>query len=103
MFPLRLAKVILTGTGILALRALAILSFRGPPLTLKSYRRRRVSEQAKTSLTTEMAEVLVKIVIVLLSILSITTKEVKRRRAKSFARKLLGRTYIENVLRGSEA
>ncbi|KAH9016727.1 hypothetical protein EDB84DRAFT_1523844 [Lactarius hengduanensis] len=47
MFPLRLAKVILTGTGILALRALAILSFRGPPLTLKSYRRRRVSEQAK--------------------------------------------------------
>ncbi|KAH9024848.1 hypothetical protein EDB84DRAFT_1506108, partial [Lactarius hengduanensis] len=47
-FPLRLAKVILTGTGVLlALRALAILSFRGPPLTLKSYRRRRVSEQAK--------------------------------------------------------
>ncbi|KAH8995250.1 hypothetical protein EDB86DRAFT_2923093 [Lactarius hatsudake] len=46
-----------------------------------------------------MAEVLVKIVIELLSILSIATKEVKRRRAKFFARKLLGMTDIEDALR----
>ncbi|KAH8993412.1 hypothetical protein EDB92DRAFT_1853909 [Lactarius akahatsu] len=46
-----------------------------------------------------MAGVLVKIVIELLSILSIATKEVKRRRAKIFARKLLGRTDIEDALK----
>ena len=63
-----------------------------------------------------MAEVLVKIVVELLSILSIATKEVRRRRASElhgrhtsrsttyvlseiFARKLLGRTDIEDALK----
>jgi hypothetical protein len=63
-----------------------------------------------------MAEVLVKIVIELLSILAIATKEVKRRRASEFserehvhsspncfpeifARKLLGMTDIEDALK----
>ena len=67
-----------------------------------------------------MAEVLVKIVIELLSILSIATKEVRRRRASKFfgqgdascftadilselfARKLLGRTDIEDALKRLE-
>ena len=49
---------------------------------------KRLEVYTQISLTTKMAEVLVKIVIELLSILSIATKEVKRRRASelSFAR-----------------
>ncbi|KAI9437515.1 hypothetical protein H4582DRAFT_279224 [Lactarius indigo] len=49
--------------------------------------------------TKEMTGVLVKIVIELLSILSNATKEVKRQRAKIFARNLLERTDIENALK----
>ncbi|KAI9429966.1 hypothetical protein H4582DRAFT_2064310 [Lactarius indigo] len=60
---------------------------------------KRLGVYTQISLTTEMAEVLVKIVIELLSILSIATKEVKRRRAKIFGRKLLGRTDIEDALK----
>ncbi|KAH9023529.1 hypothetical protein EDB83DRAFT_2320148 [Lactarius deliciosus] len=60
---------------------------------------KRLEVYTQISLTTEMAGVLVKIVIELLSILSIATKEVKRRRAKIFARKLLGRTDIEDALK----
>ncbi|KAF8260659.1 hypothetical protein EI94DRAFT_883670 [Lactarius quietus] len=60
---------------------------------------KRLEVYTQISLTTKMAEVLVKIVIELLSILSIATKEVRRRRAKLFARKLLGRTDIEDALK----
>ena len=42
---------------------------------------KRLEVYNQISLTTKMAEVLVKIVIELLSILSIATKEVRRRRA----------------------
>jgi hypothetical protein len=77
---------------------------------------KRLEVYNQISLTTKMAEVLVKIVIELLSILSIATKEVKRRRASEFSqegtprlrpdvsleifsRKLLGRTDIEDALK----
>jgi hypothetical protein len=78
---------------------------------------KRLEVYAQTSLTTKMAEVLVKIVIELLSILSIATKEVKRPLASElferemlrisllmffpelFARKLLGRKDIEDALK----
>ena len=42
---------------------------------------KRLRVYTKTSLTTEMAEVFVNIVAEILSIISITTKEVKRKRA----------------------
>ena len=78
---------------------------------------KRLEVYTQISLTTKMAEVLVKIVIELLSVLSIATKEVKRRRASElsfaryaslqqshaspeiFSRKLLGRTDIEDALK----
>ncbi|KAH9056406.1 hypothetical protein EDB87DRAFT_1579373 [Lactarius vividus] len=53
----------------------------------------------RISLTTEMAEVFVKVVTEVLSILSIATKEVKRKRAKIYFRKFLGRTDIEEAFR----
>ena len=46
---------------------------------------KRLEVYTKISLSTKMAEVLVKIVIELLSILSIATKEVKRRRASELS------------------
>ena len=47
---------------------------------------KRLGVYTKVSLTAEMAEVFVKIVAEVLSILSIATKEVKRKRASEFLR-----------------
>ena len=47
---------------------------------------KRFEVYAQTSLSTKMAEVLVKVVIELLSILSIATKEVKRPRASELSK-----------------
>ena len=91
-------------------------SFLGPP---SLYRRtfKRLEVCARISLITKMAEVLVRIVIELLSNLSIATKEVKRRRENELSQQdtlhispiscfpellstnLLGRTDIEDTLK----
>ena len=55
---------------------------------------KRLGVYNRISLTTEMAEVLVKIVIELLSILSIATKEVKRPLASQFSSRFTGTTLI---------
>ncbi|KAH8981257.1 hypothetical protein EDB83DRAFT_2560592 [Lactarius deliciosus] len=60
---------------------------------------KRLGVYTQISLTDEMAEVFVKIVAEVLSILSIATKEVKRKRAKIYFRRLLGRTDIEDALK----
>ncbi|KAF8267773.1 hypothetical protein EI94DRAFT_1272333 [Lactarius quietus] len=59
----------------------------------------RLGVYTQILLTVEMAEVFVKIVSEILSILSIATKEVKRKRAEIYFRKLLGRTDIEGALK----
>ncbi|KAH8993442.1 hypothetical protein EDB92DRAFT_1854195 [Lactarius akahatsu] len=96
------AKVIFTGIGVLLAAAKDARASHGAIVNLferiESFFK-RLGVYTQILLTTEMAEVLVKIVIELLSILSIATKEVKRRRAKLFARRLLGRTDIEDALR----
>jgi hypothetical protein len=96
------AKVIFTGIGALLAAAKDVRAAHGAVIDLferieSFFKRLEVYNQIL--LTTKMAEVLVKIVIELLSILSIATKEVKRRRAKILARKLLGRTDIEDALK----
>ncbi|KAI9432713.1 hypothetical protein H4582DRAFT_2132050 [Lactarius indigo] len=60
---------------------------------------KRLGLYTRTTLTAEMTEVFVKIVAEVLSILSIATKEVKRKRAKIYFRRLLGRTDIEDTLK----
>ncbi|KAH9023546.1 hypothetical protein EDB83DRAFT_1986167 [Lactarius deliciosus] len=95
------AKVIFTGVGVLLAAAKDVRASHSAIINL--FQRiesffRRLGVYTQISLTTGMAEVLVKIVIELLSILSIATKEVKRRRAKLFFRKLLGRTDIKDAL-----
>ncbi|KAN0141499.1 hypothetical protein V8E53_000744, partial [Lactarius tabidus] len=59
----------------------------------------RLGVYTQIPLTAEMAEVLVKIVAEIFSILSIATKEVTRKRAKIYLRSLLGRTDIEDSLK----
>ncbi|KAH9170950.1 hypothetical protein EDB89DRAFT_2243816 [Lactarius sanguifluus] len=96
------AKVIFTGIGVLLAAAKDARASHGAIIDLferiESFFK-RLEVYTQISLTTKMAEVLVKIVIELLSILSTATKEVKRRRAKFFARKLLGMTDIEDALK----
>ncbi|KAH9003233.1 hypothetical protein EDB83DRAFT_2682426 [Lactarius deliciosus] len=96
------AKVIFTGIGVLLATAKDVRASHGAIIDLferiESFFK-RLEVYTEISLSTKMAEVLVKIVIELLSILSTATKEVKRRRAKIFARKLLGRTDIEDALK----
>ncbi|KAH9170915.1 hypothetical protein EDB89DRAFT_1907383 [Lactarius sanguifluus] len=81
------AKVIFTGIGVLLAAAKDARASHAAIIDL--FQRiesffKRLGVYTQTLLTTEMAEVLVKIVIELLSILSIATKEVKRRRARNY-------------------
>ncbi|KAH8993415.1 hypothetical protein EDB92DRAFT_1980540 [Lactarius akahatsu] len=96
------AKVIFTGIGVLLAAAKDVRASHGAIIDLferiESFFK-RLEVYTEVSLSTRMVEVLVKIVIELLSILSIATKEVKRRRAKIYFRKLLGRTDIEDALK----
>ncbi|KAH9005704.1 hypothetical protein EDB84DRAFT_1447638 [Lactarius hengduanensis] len=50
-------------------------------------------------LTPEMTEISVKIMVELLSVLALATKQIKQGRFKKFAKKLLGESEIEAVLR----
>ncbi|KAH9014257.1 hypothetical protein EDB84DRAFT_1443925 [Lactarius hengduanensis] len=95
------AGVIFTGIGILLSAAKDVRSSHDALVEL--FERienffKRLGVYTQISLTAEMAEVFVKIVAEILSILSIATKEVKRKRAKIYFRKLLGRTEIEDAL-----
>ncbi|KAF8257820.1 CHAT domain-containing protein [Lactarius quietus] len=60
---------------------------------------KRLGVYTQTSLTAEMAEVFVKIVAEVLCIISIATKEMTRKRANIYFRKLLGRADIEDALK----
>ncbi|KAN0127892.1 hypothetical protein V8E53_007922, partial [Lactarius tabidus] len=64
---------------------------------------KRLGVYTQISLTAEMAEVFVKIMVEVLSILSIATKEMSRKRAKIYFRKLLGKKEIEDALKRLES
>ncbi|KAH8979868.1 hypothetical protein EDB92DRAFT_2107382 [Lactarius akahatsu] len=96
------AGVIFTGIGILLAAAKDVRSSHDALVEL--FERienffKRLGVYTRTSLTAEMADVFVKILAEILCILSIATKEVKRKRAKIYFRKFLGRTDIEDALR----
>ncbi|KAH9025577.1 hypothetical protein EDB85DRAFT_1893788 [Lactarius pseudohatsudake] len=100
--PFPPAKVIVVGIGVLLAAAKDVRASHDA--LVEVFERienffKRLGVYTQISLTTEMAEVLVKIVAEVLSILSIATKEVKRKRARIYFRKLLGRKDIEDALR----
>ncbi|KAH9003651.1 hypothetical protein EDB86DRAFT_2826238 [Lactarius hatsudake] len=94
------AKVIFLGIGVLLTAAKGVRTSHDVLVELferiESFSR-SLGAYTQISLTTEMVEVFVKILTEVLSILSIATKEVKRKRAKIYFRKLLGRTDIEDA------
>ncbi|KAH9003667.1 hypothetical protein EDB86DRAFT_3241000, partial [Lactarius hatsudake] len=96
------AGVIFTGIGVLLAAAKDVRASHDALVELferiESFFK-RFEVYTQISLTAEMAEVFVKIVTEVLSILSIATKEVKRTRARIYFRKLLGRTDIEGALK----
>ncbi|KAH9008594.1 hypothetical protein EDB83DRAFT_2323036 [Lactarius deliciosus] len=96
------AKVIFTGIGVLLAAANDVRASHDALVEL--FERvenffERLGVYTQISLTTEMAGVLVKIMTEVLSILSIATKEVKRKRARIYFRRFLGRTDIEDALK----
>ncbi|KAI9432706.1 hypothetical protein H4582DRAFT_1088189 [Lactarius indigo] len=100
--PFPAAKVIVVGISVLLAAARDVRASHDALVELferiESFFK-RLGVYTQISLTTEMAEVLVKVVAEVLSILSIATKEVKRKRARIYFRKLLGRKDIEDALR----
>ncbi|KAH8979516.1 hypothetical protein EDB83DRAFT_2327091 [Lactarius deliciosus] len=96
------AAVIFTGIGVLLAAAKDVKSSHDALVELferiESFFK-RLGVYTRTSLTAKMADVFVKILAEILSVLSIATKEVKRKRARIYFRKLLGRTDIEDALR----
>ncbi|KAH9177931.1 hypothetical protein EDB89DRAFT_2239681, partial [Lactarius sanguifluus] len=100
--PFPPAGLIITGIGVLLAAAKGVSSSHDALVEfferIESFFK-RLGVYTQISLTTEMAEVFVKIVAEVLSILAIATKEVRRKRAKIYFRRLLGRTDVEDALR----
>jgi ribosomal protein L12E/L44/L45/RPP1/RPP2 len=96
------AKAIFTGIGVLLAAAKDVRGSHDALVELFEPIEdffKRLGVYTQIPLTAEMAEVFVKITAEILSILSIATKEMKRKRAKIYLRKLFGRTDIEDALK----
>ncbi|KAN0141468.1 hypothetical protein V8E53_000713 [Lactarius tabidus] len=95
------AEAIFTGIGVLLNTAKDVRASHDALVELLEHMKsffERLGVYTQIPLTSEMAEVLVKIVAEIFSILSVATKELKRPCAKIYGRKLLGRTDIEDAL-----
>ncbi|KAN0141927.1 hypothetical protein V8E53_000389 [Lactarius tabidus] len=93
------AKVVFSGISVLL--AAAKDAKAGHDVLVELFERiegffKRLAVYTQVSLTTEMTEVLVNIMTEVLCVLSIATREVKRRRAKIYFRKLMGIADIED-------
>ncbi|KAF8262464.1 hypothetical protein EI94DRAFT_708298 [Lactarius quietus] len=64
---------------------------------------KRLGVHTRISPTKDMVEILVRIMAEVLSILSIATKEVQQSRTKTYLKKLVGRTDIEDALKRLDA
>ncbi|KAI0271193.1 hypothetical protein BGY98DRAFT_1100336 [Russula aff. rugulosa BPL654] len=96
------ANVVFSGIGILLLAAKDIDSSKDVLIDIfvriESFFKRLESYIAVTP-TAAMTDVIVKIMIEILSILGIATKEIRQGRSKKFVRKLLGRKDVEDALK----
>lgn len=95
------AKPIFNGIGVLLTAAKDVSASHEALLNLFSrmdnfFKRFKVYSQSFVN--TELAEVLVNVVVKVLNILSIATKEVEQSRAKKYIKRLAGRKDIENAL-----
>ncbi|KAH9981775.1 hypothetical protein BJV77DRAFT_354094 [Russula vinacea] len=96
------AQVIFAGIGVLLL---AVKDVRGAQDTLVDvFERvesffRRLEIYTEVPPTTEMMDTIIQIMVEVLSILGVATKEIKQSRMKKFGKKLIGKTDLEDALK----
>ncbi|KAH9054766.1 hypothetical protein EDB87DRAFT_1419773 [Lactarius vividus] len=96
------AKVICSGIGILLAAAKDVRASHDALVDLFGRIEgffKRLKVYTETSSTSGFAEVLVNVVVEVLNILSIATKEMEQSRAKTYLKKLVGRADIEDSLK----
>ncbi|KAH9044895.1 hypothetical protein EDB83DRAFT_2553851, partial [Lactarius deliciosus] len=96
------AKAVFAGIGVLLATAKDVWASHDALVDLFEriqFFLKRLGVHTQISPTEDMVEILVKIVAEVLSILSIATKEMQQSRTKSYFRKLVGRTDIEDALK----
>ncbi|KAH9003811.1 hypothetical protein EDB86DRAFT_2279455 [Lactarius hatsudake] len=97
------AKAVFVGIGVLlAVRSSDVQSSHDALVDLFEriqFFLKRLGVHTQISLTKDMVEILMKIVAEVLSILSIATKEMQQSRTKTYLKKLVGRTDIEDALK----
>ncbi|KAH9178440.1 hypothetical protein EDB89DRAFT_2089725, partial [Lactarius sanguifluus] len=99
--PLPPAKAVFAGIGILLAAAKGVWASHDALVDLFEriqFFLKRLGVHTQISPTKDMVEILVKIVAEVLSILSIATKEMQQRRTKTYLKKLMGWTDIEDAL-----
>ncbi|KAH9044962.1 hypothetical protein EDB83DRAFT_1564312 [Lactarius deliciosus] len=96
------AKVIFSGIGILLAAAKDVKASHDALVDLFGRIEgffKRLKVYTETSSATDFAEVLVNVVVEVLNILSIATKEMEQSRAKTYLKKLVGMADIEDALK----
>ncbi|KAH9177263.1 hypothetical protein EDB89DRAFT_1902502 [Lactarius sanguifluus] len=96
------AKAVFTGIGILLAAAKDVRASHDALVDLFEriqFFLKRLGVHTRISPTKDMVEILVKIMVEVIGILSIATKEMQRSKTKMLLRKLLGRTDIEDALK----
>ncbi|KAH9999584.1 hypothetical protein BJV74DRAFT_986495 [Russula compacta] len=96
------AQVIFAGIGVLLLAVNDVVASKDVLVDiferLESFFR-RLESYTEVSPTTAMTDMIVKIMVEVLSVLAIATKEIKQRKSKKYLRKLFGKNDIEDALR----
>ncbi|KAH9017607.1 hypothetical protein EDB85DRAFT_2278107 [Lactarius pseudohatsudake] len=96
------AKAVFTGIGILLAAAKGVRASHDALVDLferVQFFLKRLRVHTRISPTQDMMEILVKIMAEVISILSIATKEMQQSRTKTYIKKLLGGTDIEDALK----
>ncbi|KAI9434150.1 hypothetical protein H4582DRAFT_2131138, partial [Lactarius indigo] len=95
------AKVIFAGAGVLLLAAKDVVASQDTLIDIferiESFFR-RLEEYSEVPTTEAMKDIIVKIMVEVLGIFGIVTKEMKQGRAKKYLKKLIGRRDIEDAL-----
>ncbi|KAI9431375.1 hypothetical protein H4582DRAFT_1243655 [Lactarius indigo] len=95
------AKVIFAGAGVLLLAAKDVAASQDALIDIferiESFFR-RLEEYSEVPTTEAMKEIIVKIMVEVLGIFGIVTKEMKQGRAKRYLKKLIGRRDVEDAL-----
>ncbi|KAF8476284.1 hypothetical protein DFH94DRAFT_683701 [Russula ochroleuca] len=95
-------KVIFAGVGVLLLAAKDVQGDQDTLIDVLERMEgffRRLEVYTQVPATTEMMDTIVQILVEVLSILGIATKEIKRGRMKKFGKKLIGRTDMDDALK----